>query len=168
MTTQHRAPAEPVDPDLDRPTPVPRRPRSWDPAVLAAIVAGGVLGAEARYGLDVLLPHAPRQWPWATWLINVSGCLLIGVLMVVITELTSPHRLVRPFVGVGVLGGYTTFSTAMVDVQQLALAGRDGAALGYLMATVTAAVVATFTGVTLTRAAAGLWLRRRARRRERA
>jgi fluoride exporter len=166
MTTQHHAPVEPVGPDVD--TTAQRRPRSWDPAVLAAIAAGGVLGAEARYGMSVLIPHQPGQWPMATWLINVSGCFLIGILMVVITELTSPHRLVRPFLGVGVLGGYTTFSTAMVDVQQMALAGHGGAALGYLIATVTAAVAAAFAGVIVTRASAALWLRRRADRRTRA
>jgi CrcB protein len=163
MTTPHRAPAEPTDPDVDHPVPLPHRARSWDTAVVGAVAAGGVLGAEARYGLGVL-----GQWPWATWLVNVSGCLLIGVLMVIVTELTSPHRLIRPFLGVGILGGYTTFSTAMVDVQQMALAGREGAALGYLMATVTAAVAAAFAGATLTRAAAARWLRARARRRERA
>jgi fluoride exporter len=166
MTTQQHASVEPVDPGVD--APAQRRPRSWDPAVLAAIAAGGVLGAEARYGLSVLIPHQPGQWPMATWLINVSGCFLIGILMVVITELTSPHRLVRPFLGVGVLGGYTTFSTAMVDVQQMALAGHGGAALGYLIATVSAAVAAAFAGVTLTRALAASWLRRRTRRREHA
>jgi fluoride exporter len=168
MTTQHRASAEPIDPHVDRPAPAPRLARNWDPAVLAAIAAGGVLGAEARYGLGLLLPHAPGEWPWATWSINISGCFLIGILMVVITELTSPHRLLRPFLGVGILGGYTTFSTAMVDVQQMALAGHEGAALGYMLATVTAAVAAAFAGVALTRAAAALWLRRRARRREHA
>jgi fluoride exporter len=164
--TAHRA--APVDPDVDQPAPAPRRRRNWNPAVLAAVAAGGVLGAEARYGLSVLRPHEPGQWPVATWLINVSGCFLIGVLMVTITDLTSPHRLVRPFLGVGVLGGYTTFSTAMVDVQQMALAGREGAALGYLLATLVGAVVAAFTGVALTRAAGAVWLRRRAGRRERA
>jgi fluoride exporter len=168
MTTQRSAPAEPVDSDVDLPVPARRRQRDWDPAVLGAIAAGGVLGAEARYGLSVLLPHHPGQWPWATWLINVTGCFLIGILMVVITELTSPHRLVRPFLGVGVLGGYTTFSTAMVDVQQMVLAGHGGAALGYLIATVTAAVAAAFAGVIVTRASAALWLRRRADRRTRA
>jgi CrcB protein len=166
MTTQHPAPVEPVDSDVDLHGPAQRRQRRWDPAVLAAIAAGGVLGAEVRYGLSVLMPHEPGQWPMATWLINISGCFLIGILMVVITELTSPHRLLRPLLGVGVLGGYTTFSTAMVDVQQMALAGRGGAALGYMLATVTAAVAAAFTGVTLTRATAALWLRRRARGRE--
>jgi CrcB protein len=164
MTMQQHAP---VDPDVGPSAAAPRRPRSWDPAVLAAIAAGGVLGAEARYGLGVLIPHTPGQWPWATWLVNVSGCFLIGVLMVVITELTSPHRLIRPFLGVGVLGGYTTFSTAMVDVQQMALAGHEGSALGYLVATVTAAVAAAFAGVVLIRTGAALWLRHRARRRER-
>src|SRR3954463_7765015 len=166
MTTQQYAPVEQVDPDVD--PPAQRRPGSWDPAVLAAISAGGVLGAEARYGLSVLIPHQPGQWPMATWLINVSGCFLIGILMVFITELTSPPRLVRPFLGVGVLGGYTTFSTAMVDVQQMALAGHGGAALGYLIATVTAAVAATFAGVTLTRTGAALRLHRRTRGRKHA
>jgi fluoride exporter len=166
MTTQRDAPAEPVDPDVDLHVPAQRRQRRWDPAVLAAIAAGGVLGAEARYGMSVLIPHQPGQWPWGTWLVNISGCFLIGILMVAITELTSPHRLVRPFLGVGVLGGYTTFSTAMVDVQQQALAGHAAAALAYLVTTVTAAVVAAFAGVTVTRAAAALWRTRRARREE--
>jgi fluoride exporter len=167
MTTQH-TPVEPVDADVDLHVRAQRRQRGWDPAVLAAIAAGGVLGAEARYGLGVLLPHAPGQWSWATWLTNVSGCFLIGILMVIITEVTSAHRLVRPFLGVGALGGYTTFSTAMVDVQQMALAGNGGGALAYLLATLGAAVVATFTGVALTRAGTAPWLRRRARRGEHA
>jgi CrcB protein len=169
MTSQPQASAGPVSPDAAVPAPAPRRRLpGWDRPVVAAVSAGGVLGAEARYGLGVLLPHQPGQWPWATWLVNVSGCFLIGVLMVVITELTSPHRLVRPFLGVGVLGGYTTFSTAMVDVQQLAVTGHPGAALGYLAGTITAAVAAAFAGVTLTRAVAVVWPRWRARRRERA
>jgi fluoride exporter len=160
--------AAPVRSGVDRQLPAQRRQRDWDRAVLAAIAAGGVLGAEARYGLSVLVPHEPGQWPMATWLINVSGCFLIGILMFAITELTSPHRLVRPFLGVGVLGGYTTFSTSMVDVQQMALAGHEGGALGYLLATLVAAVAAAFAGVTLTRASAAMWLGRRARRGERA
>jgi CrcB protein len=50
----------------------------------------------------------------------------MGALMVTITELTSPHRLVRPFLGVGVLGGYTTFSTYCVNLQQMLAASRSG------------------------------------------
>jgi CrcB protein len=145
-----------VDPDVTSEDLAQRREHRWDPAVLGSIALGGIIGAEARYGMSVWLPHQAGQWPAATWLVNISGCFLIGVLMVVITELAFPHRLVRPFLGVGILGGYTTFSTAMVDVQELALAGRGGLALGYLAATVLAALTATFLGVTLTRAIASV------------
>jgi CrcB protein len=154
-------PAAPVDLDVDLQDPAQQRQRTWDPAVLGAIAAGGVVGAETRYGMSVWLAHQPGQWAGATWLVNTSGCFLIGVLMIVITELASPHRLVRPFLGVGILGGYTTFSTAMVDVQEMAVAGREGLALGYLVATVAAALVATFLGATLARATGLVWARRR-------
>lgn len=123
--------------------------------VLAAVAAGGVLGAEARYGVGVLLPHADGAWPWSTLLINVSGCVLIGVLMVVITEVRDAHRLVRPFLGVGLLGGYTTFSTATVETLALLSVGRPVAAVGYLAATPTLAVLACACGVVATRLLAG-------------
>jgi CrcB protein len=142
----------------------PPRRRVQDPAVLAAVSLGGVLGAEARYGMSVALPHEPTQIPVSTWLVNTSGCLLIGVLMTVVMELSAPHRLVRPFLGVGVLGGYTTFSTATVEVQQLTLHGRPGLALGYLVGTVVAALVAVTAGMVGTRALGGFWVRRRSRR----
>jgi CrcB protein len=87
--------------------------------------------------------------------VNVSGCLLIGVLMVVITEVVDAHRLVRPFLGVGLLGGYTTFSTATGDTLTLADSGRPLAALGYLLVTPLLAVLACGLGVVLTRRAAG-------------
>lgn len=70
---------------------------SW--AVLAAISAGGALGAAARYGLSVAWPHRPGTFPWATFVTNVSGCLLIGVLMVLVTQVWAAHRLLRPFSG---------------------------------------------------------------------
>jgi fluoride exporter len=112
----------------------------------------------------VAWPHGPGQLPAATWAVNTSGCFLIGVLMVVITELTAAHPLVRPFLGGGVLGGYTTFSTATVEVQQLAQHGRAALALGYLLATVVAALVAVALGTAATRAVTAGWVQRRARR----
>lgn len=145
---------------------LPPRWRAGDPAVLAVIALGGVLGAEARFGMSVWLPHQPAQLPVATLLVNASGCFLIGVLMVV-TELTAPHRLVRPFLGVGILGGYTTFSTATVEVQQLVENGHAGPALGYLLVTVVAALVAAASGMALTRAIGTVWVRRRVGRRPR-
>jgi CrcB protein len=123
--------------------------------VLGVISAGGALGALARYGLATAWPHRPGTFPWATFATNVTGCLLIGVLMVLITEVWTAHRLLRPFLGTGVLGGYTTFSTYAVDGQQLMTAGATGTALLYLAATLTAALTATYVGITLTRLAAG-------------
>jgi fluoride exporter len=119
--------------------------------VLAVIAVGGMAGAEARYGTGLALPHRTGDWPWATLLINTSGCFLIGVLMIVITEVRQAHRLVRPCLGVGVLGGYTTFSTYAVDALSTARAGRFALALGYLILTPVLAVVACAVGAGVTR-----------------
>jgi fluoride exporter len=106
-------------------------------ATFAAISAGGVLGALARFGLGTALPG-----PWATWLINVTGCLLLGALMAVITHTGPRSPLLRPFLGVGVLGGYTTFSTAMLDALRLA----PPVALLHLFGTLVPAVLAVAVG----------------------
>ncbi|MEV4256676.1 CrcB family protein [Spirillospora sp. NPDC049652] len=146
-------PRLPVDPDVELSVPAQRRelPRApW--TTLGAISVGGMLGALARYGLSTAFPHGPGGFPWATFWTNVSGCLLIGALMVVITEAIRPHPLLRPFLGVGVLGGFTTFSTAMVDVHQAAGHDAPGTALAYLAATLVSALAAVWTGVRLTRA----------------
>jgi CrcB protein len=125
---------------------------------LAAISAGGVLGALARYGLGVAVPTPPRHFPLATFMINVSGCALIGILLVLVTEgWPGAHPLLRPFLATGVLGGYTTFSTYAVDVTRLADAGATGTALAYLAGTLLAALLATYLGMLSTR----LLLRRR-------
>lgn len=121
-----------------------REPRL--PTLVAAVAVGGLIGAEARYGLTVALPHGPSQWPWATLLANISGCFLIGVLMVVLIELVDAHPLARPLLSVGFLGGYTTFSTYTVDFINLAQTGRWPLALGYLVATPVFAVLAAAAG----------------------
>lgn len=156
-----------VDPDVDLHDPAQRRelaPRQWD-LVLATSV-GGILGAWARYGLGVALPNPRHSFPWATLIVNASGCLLIGVLMVVLLELTSPHRLARPFLGVGVLGGYTTYSTFAVEVERLVLAHRPLIALAYVAATLAACAVAVWlaTAVTLNVGRAVIAARLRSRR----
>lgn len=78
--------------------------------MLAAISAGGVTGSLARYALAEVYPHRLGGFAWATFGINVSGCLLIGVVMVLVTDLWPTRTLLRPFLGTGVLGGCTTFS----------------------------------------------------------
>ncbi|MET8990498.1 CrcB family protein [Nonomuraea wenchangensis] len=143
----------PIDPDVDLHVPAQRAELHWP--VLAAIAAGGALGALARHGLQSALPAPPDGFPWATFWVNVSGCLLIGVLMVVITEVRPAHRLVRPFLGVGVLGGYTTFSTYVADVRRVVEAGAPVVGLAYLAATMAVALAAVAAGMWLTRRAAG-------------
>lgn len=124
-------------------------------AVLAVISVGGGLGALARYGLAEAMPTGPGRFPWATFLANAGGCLLIGVLMVLITEVWSAHRLVRPFLGVGFLGGFTTFSTYAEETRTLLTPGSVVLAFTYLAGTLVAALLAVIAGVWLTRAATG-------------
>ena len=66
--------------------------------------------------------------PWATLLTNVVGCALIGVLMVLVAERWPDRRLVRPFLGTGILGGFTTFSTYVVDTRTLVATGHAAVA----------------------------------------
>jgi fluoride exporter len=120
--------------------------------VLAAIAAGGAGGAIARYWIGQGLPTPTGGFPVATLLVNASGCLLIGVLMAVITSTPRVHRLARPFLGVGVLGGYTTFSTYAVETQHLIAAGHPRTALGYMAGTLAVALLAVYAGAEATRA----------------
>ena len=82
---------------------------------------------------------------------NVSGCLLIGVLMVLVTERYRPHALVRPLLGVGVLGGFTTFSTYAVDVVAAVQSGRAAVAVLSAVLTPLLALVAVSAGAVATR-----------------
>jgi fluoride exporter len=156
-------PVVPMESHLGVPAPTPRaRRRRPSPfPVLAVVSAGGVLGALARYAISAVWPHSAGGFPWSTWVVNVSGCLLIGVLMALIAEVWAGRRLVRPFLGVGVLGGYTTFSTSIVDVQQAAAHGAAGTALVYLAVTLAGALLAVWAAAAGTAWAVGAhWTRR--------
>jgi CrcB protein len=147
--------AEPSDPDIaDAPArqAPPDVRRHEQATLLAAIAAGGVIGSAARYGAGLAWPTSTGSFPWTTLVINVVGCALMGVLMVVVTEAYSTHRLVRPFLGTGVLGGFTTFSTYTVDIQKLITGAAPQTAMLYLAATAVAAIAAVWVGATATRA----------------
>ncbi|WP_217242582.1 fluoride efflux transporter CrcB [Streptomyces sp. AC555_RSS877] len=132
--------------------PAPRQPVWRGQAPVVAVVAlGGALGATARYAAAVWWPAQPGGFPWATFWTNVAGCAVIGVFMVVITDVWAAHRLVRPFFGTGVLGGFTTFSTYAVDIQKLIDSGHPRTGLAYLFATLVAALTAVWLTVAATR-----------------
>ncbi|MBC7303027.1 MAG: fluoride efflux transporter CrcB [Nocardia sp.] len=132
------------------------RPPALDPAVLAAISVGGGLGAVARFGIGQWWPVPVGRFPWSTLTVNVVGCFAIGVLMVVVTELVDAPKLVRPFLGIGVLGGFTTFSTYSLEIRRLVNTGATGTAVSYLGLSVLAALAAVATAMIATR-----WVARR-------
>jgi CrcB protein len=114
--------------------------------VLAVVAAGGALGAAARYGLATAWPTPPAGLPWATLITNLVGCALLGALMQVISTRIAAHRLVRPFLGTGVLGGFTTFSTYAVETRGLLADGRPALAVGYAVGTLIGALAAVRLG----------------------
>ncbi|MFI1237496.1 fluoride efflux transporter CrcB [Nocardia salmonicida] len=132
------------------------RPPALDPAVLAAISVGGGLGATARFGVGHWWPVLPGRFPWSTLTVNVLGCFAIGVLMAVVTELWDAPKLVRPFLGIGVLGGFTTFSTYSLEIRGLIDIGETGTAVAYLGLSVLAALSAVAIAMIATR-----WVARR-------
>jgi CrcB protein len=121
--------------------------------VIAVVAAGGSVGAAARYGVGVALPTPASGFPTSILVVNTLGCALIGVLMVLTTEVWGVHRLIRPLLGTGVLGGFTTFSTYAVGIQHLVTVGAPRTALFYLVATPVAALAAVWAAVIATRAA---------------
>lgn len=135
-------------------TPTAPHPSRLDRArlvVLVAIACGGMAGAASRYGLTALVGGEGRTWPWHTFVENVSGAFLLGVVLVVIDRRFPRSRLLRPFLGVGFLGSFTTFSALAVEADHLA---RDGQALlagGYWFASITLGLAAAAAGIALAR-----------------
>jgi len=121
--------------------------------VVAVVAAGGALGSLARFAVAEGLPRSQTGFPWATFLVNVTGCFLLGLLMVLVLEVWPPYRLVRPFLGVGVLGGYTTFSAYALEARDLMASGQVVTALGYVGGSLLAGLLAVAGGVAAMRVA---------------
>lgn len=139
--------APPVDPDVVEPVPTPLHVRPW---AIAAVAAGGLLGAPARYVLGLMFPQTAGQWPVTTFVINVTGAFLLGLLLEGLTRLGSDtgwRQRVRLGVGTGVLGSFTTYSTLAVDTDELLRGHHWWAAGSYAGGSVVAGVVATVIGI---------------------
>ena len=134
----------PVDPDVDV---------LVDPVaggvVLAVIALGGALGSAARWSLGEALATGDGRWPWATFVENVTGSLALGFLVAVVTRRLPDSRYVRPFAGVGFLGGWTTFSTYALDTRGLLADGHPVTAVLYLAASLVVGVAAAAVGLLL-------------------
>lgn len=120
-----------------------------DAGLLGAVATGGVVGSLGRYGVGLTLPHAAGTFPWSTVVVNVTGSMAMGLLVVWVLSMREPHPWLRPFLGVGVLGGWTTFSTYALDIHALATAGRGPAAMAYLVASLVVGLVAVGLGISV-------------------
>ncbi len=122
-------------------------------APLLQVALGGALGASARYLAGIAATRAlGRDLPWGTFLVNVAGSFLMGVLIAVLARRGGTAAL--PFLAVGVLGGFTTFSTFALDAVTLWERGQAGHALAYVLGSVILSILALFAGLTLARAVA--------------
>lgn len=119
---------------------------------LASVFAGGALGTLCRYGFERAWPTAPGHFPTATFVINTSGALVLGLVLVVLIE-RLPHLAprLRPLLGTGFLGGWTTYSTLVVEADTLAKGGRPAMAAGYVAVTLVCGLSAAALGIALGR-----------------
>jgi CrcB protein len=125
----------------------------FDGRELAAIFAGGFAGAVARAALAETFPPRPGHWPWATFGVNIAGALLLGYAVTRLQERLPLSQYKRPFIGTGVCGALTTFSTMHLEVVRMLDAGRAGLALGYAAASLAAGFGAVLLSTNLVRRA---------------
>jgi len=118
-------------------------------------MSGGAIGAGLRYGITRALPVSPGGWPWPTFAANVVGGLAMGVLAAWLLRGDNSAEPLRLFIGVGVLGGFPTFSAFSLEMAQMVQRGEMGMAAAYAFASVLLALGALFAGMT---AAKAIWV----------
>jgi CrcB protein len=125
------------------------------PLVLVAI--GGALGSVARYGLSVLVLRQvnPVNFPWATFSVNVLGCLLAGIFLVVAEQFSAVNQEARLFVVTGLLGGFTTFSAFGIETLGLIRRGEMLIALSYASLSIIVGVLAMWLAYSALKATLG-------------
>jgi len=123
------------------------------PGVLVAVLIGGVAGGAARYAVTAAWPTPDRGFPWSTLVVNGSGAFLLPLLLVLSIDLGRGDRFLRPMLGTGFCGAYTTFSSIVVGTDQLMAHRHPGTAVAYLLASLAAGLAAAGLGFI-----AGRWI----------
>ena len=122
------------------------------PTVLGIAVAGS-FGALARYGLEGFVSRrAPGAFPWGTFVVNVTGSFVLGLLFTLFTERMTVDPWLRSTLTIGFLGAYTTFSTFSLETYRLISDGAIGLALANALGSVGAGLTAVYLGVVAGRA----------------
>ncbi len=122
----------------------------FDLRKLAAIYAGGVLGALARVGLAQATPHGPGGWPWGTFAANMVGALALGYFFARLSD-HPKDSVVHPFLTTGICGTLTTFSTLQLELFEMVDHGRLGLACLYLGVTLVLGFLCVRAGIALER-----------------
>ncbi len=120
--------------------------------VVLGVALGGAVGATARYGADTLIERTlGGLFPWSTFLINVSGCFLIGLFTAAFVERHHLPAWLRIGIVMGVIGGYTTFSTFAAEALDLDEIHHIVVSAAYLVASVSIGMVAVYAGTVVGR-----------------
>lgn len=121
--------------------------------ILVAVMVAGAVGVALRYGIDALVTdRAGDAFPWSTLVVNVLGAFAMGVLVAVLERHAFSSDLVRPAIGIGLLGGFTTYSAFALDAVSLAEDGQVGRAGIYVVATNVVGIAALVAGLATGRA----------------
>jgi CrcB protein len=115
--------------------------------VLLAVALGGAVGAPLRYGLSQLIHNNADEFPWATLITNVSGSFVLGFVLIVLAGRFPTNRFARPFLAVGLLGAYTTFSTFAVETDRLIEQGHVPTAALYIGLSLIVGLGASWLGI---------------------
>jgi CrcB protein len=119
---------------------------------LAAIYAGGVVGALIRVGLAQAFPPGPGAWPWPTFAVNIVGAFLLGYFFARLRD-HPEESLAHPFLGIGICGTLTTFSTLQLELFEMLEGGYLPLALAYAAATIVGGFACVHLGTVATRRA---------------
>ncbi len=103
---------------------------------LAAVFAGGFIGAIARLALVEGMPHGALEWPWPTFLANLAGAFALGYFTTRLQERLPLSAYRRPLLGTGLCGALTTFSTMQLEIVRMLEGGAAGLALAYAAASI--------------------------------